>query len=95
MKITPPAEPVKPACHNRPPLSRGHWRYGTDQYTGEPIKVWIDSTWSEDRCNAWAGRGIGSTEATTHYPAAHGWAEFCKTCRWLPVEARDALAGSA
>ena len=84
--------PVKPPCWNREEDTvRGHWRYGIDQYTGEEIAVWVSSAWASHGCATWAGRGIGPTPEATHYPQAHGWAEFCKTCKRLPPEGREAM----
>lgn len=92
MRIVPPATPVRPSCHNRPaPETRTYVRHGIDQQTGEAIAVEIDGSWASLDCASWAGRGIGSTPETTHYPQARGWAEFCKTCRWLPEEGKAAM----
>lgn len=91
MRVTPPATPVKPACWNREPSSPVMTRHGIDQYTGEPIAIEVRSDWSIPGCATWAGRGIGSTPETTHYPAAHGWDHYCRTCRHLPDEGREAM----
>ena len=79
---------MKPACYNRAPFAPYPTRYGVDSQTGEVIAVDMPK-WFDDFCATWAGRGIGPTEETTHYPQAHGF--DCAGCRWLPDEPRYEL----
>lgn len=74
---------MTPACHNRSPFAAGRWHLTGEHRDGKPVARW-HWRWFEDACRTWAGRGIGPTEATTHYPQAHGW--DCTGCRWLPME---------
>ncbi len=59
--------------------------------TGETVVLTND--WFVDRCATWDGRGIGP--AGEPYPVAHGFAQHCLSCRWLPDDALDAATGAA
>ena len=91
---------MTPPCWNRPPFAAGRWhatgrtvQSGERAAPGEPVQWgpvkpvyrW-HPRWFADECRTWAGRGIGPTEETTHYPQAMGWADACQTCRWIPLE---------
>ena len=79
---------VKPRCHNRGPARDGNWYRNGHCPRTLKVKLRWYPRWFEDRCATWDGVGIGQpTErypSGTPYPVAHGWAEWCKTCRWLP-----------
>lgn len=83
-------EPVRPPCYNRPPIRKTYSRFGLDSQTGEVIEKVLSNKWFEDKCRTWDGVGIGQPTAEyqsgTPYPIAHGWAELCKSCRWLPED---------
>lgn len=72
---------MTPACYNRPPLSKGHWRHGFDS-DGRTLAVFVRNKF-EDRCATWDGLGIGKTPETARYPQAHGW--DCRGCRLMPT----------
>lgn len=76
---------MRPRCWNRPPFAAGRWHLTGERRNGKPVARW-HPRWFVDQCATWFGRGIGPTEDTTHYPQAHGWAESCQSCRWIPLE---------
>ena len=77
-----------PRCWNVPPVDRVRTRYGVCQETGAVKSFEVRDDWSSDGCKTWSGPGIGKPTpeypSGTPYPVAHGWAEWCKTCRWMP-----------
>lgn len=79
---------ITPPCWNRPPFAEARTLHGIDETTGEAISITLRNDWFEDRCRTWEGVGIGPPTPEypkgTPYPVAHGWAEACKTCRWMP-----------
>ena len=82
-------EAPAPRCYNRPPADRVRVRHGIDQDTGEPIAVTVRDDWSDAKCRTWDGVGIGQPTpeypSGTPYPIAHGFAQWCKSCRHRPV----------
>ena len=79
---------MTPNCHNRPPYAKGRTVYGHDQQTGKPVSVYLSNAWFVDACKVWSGTDIGPNGE--RYPQAHGWADACKTCRWMPEEYKNA-----
>ena len=79
---------MTPPCHNRPPYARGRTVYGIDQQTGGEVVVRLSNAWFTDRCAVWSGTDIGPNGE--RYPEAHGWAEWCNSCRWMPEEYKNA-----
>lgn len=73
-----------PRCWNREPVPLVRIRHGIDERTGEAIAVEVRDDWSLPGCKTWSGVGIGPNNE--RYPVAHGWVDYCKTCRWLPAE---------
>ena len=80
-------EATKPPCFDRPPRLPGYWRSGLND-VGEVVTVWVSSTWSEDACKTHSGQGIGPNGE--NYPAAHGWLDWCRQCRWMPAGMENA-----
>lgn len=76
---------ARPKCWNRAPAAEGRWvRNG---YCPKTLRVRLrwSPRWYEDRCATWDGTGIGPTPETTHYPQAHKFDDWCKSCRLRPV----------
>lgn len=84
-----PDAPKPPRCFNRDPLPTQTRRFGLDSQTGEVIEA-VLLAWSEDRCVTWDGVGIGQPtpeyQSGTPYPIAHGWAKWCRQCKWMPED---------
>lgn len=77
-----------PRCFNREPFAIDRERYGKEEGTGAPVKVRLSNEWFRDECKTWSGEGIGQPTPEypqgTPYPIAHGWALWCRQCRWMP-----------
>lgn len=84
---------MKPRCYNRAPFADGRLQIGINRDTGARVETRLSNDWFTDACRTWSGVGIGQpTEAYptgTPYPIAHGWAEWCNSCRWMPEEYRN------
>ena len=90
MIVSRPTSPEPPSCWNREPAKPFYVRHGLNQLTGEIEQTVIRMDWAKPGCASWSGVGIGQPTADypegTPYPIAFGWAEHCKSCRWLPME---------
>ena len=79
---------VRPRCYNRPPFAAGRLQVGINRDTGARVETYLSNAWFTDSCKTWSGVGIGqpTPEYPTGapYPIAHGWAEWCNSCRWKP-----------
>ncbi len=72
---------MTPSCWNRPPRRSTYTANVGLSDDGRQLRAEIASAFS-DRCATWDGRGIGPRGEP--YPVAHGWANACRTCTWLP-----------
>ena len=83
-------ESTRPRCWNREPQDPIRVRHGIDQATGERIEVVLNDAWGSPGCKTWSGTDIGPPTAEwpsgQPYPVAHGFAEWCQSCRWMPAE---------
>lgn len=72
---------MTPSCWNRPPHRATYTANVGLSDDGRQLRAEIPSAFV-DRCATWDGRSIGPHGEP--YPIAHGWANACRNCTWLP-----------
>lgn len=88
MIVDTPPRSVIPACHNRPAFDAERAHFAINPETGFVEGTVLRNDWFKDRCVTWDGAGIGRPTpeypSGVPYPIAHGFAEWCLTCKWKP-----------
>ena len=81
--------PNPPPCFNAEPIGPVRVDHVLNRQTGKVDRVDIRNDWARPGCHSWAP-GIGQPAqeypSGVPYPIAHGWAAWCKQCRWMPAE---------